>query len=141
MLTAALVKIDPKLERPKVPIHSKTDNKAVSAHTGKEQTATHNMYNSTNVVSCRRSQSRKRTCKKILLVLNDQEKLIYAVGTEKTPATLIKGTRGGIWLLLILFLSLRVGYTVVFSLRNLTELYSYRHAFLYMDIILQLKIQ
>lgn len=99
------------------------------------------MYNSTNVVSRRRSQSQKRTCKKILLVLNDQEKLIYAVGTEKTPATLIKGTRGGIWLLLILFLSLRVGYTVVFSLRNLTELYSYRHAFLYMDIILQLKIQ
>lgn len=115
------------------------DNKAVSTHIGKEQTATHNMYNFTNIVSHKGSQSQKHACK--IILLNDQEKLIYAVGTGKTPAVLIKGTQGGIWLLVILSLDLSVGCMTVFSLGNLTELYSYRHAFLYMDIVLQLKIQ
>lgn len=124
-----------------MPVHRRMGNKAVSAHTGEEQTAAHNRHSFTTVVSRGRSQSQKRTCKKILLVLHGQEKLIYAVGTEKTPATLIKGTEGGIWLLLILFLGLSVGYMVVFTSRNLTELCSYRHAFLYVDIILQLTIQ
>ena len=73
------------------------DNKAVITHIGKEQTAMHNMYNFTNVVSRKRSQSQKHACK--IILLNDQEKLIMLLEQGKHQLSLLRGHKraSGCW--------------------------------------------
>ena len=88
-----------------MPINSRMDSKAVSVNTGKEQTTAHNTYNFTNVASSGRSQPHKSTCRIILFVLNNQEKLIYAIGREDTgflaKEVTIREYKGAIWVLVM----------------------------------------
>lgn len=79
------------------------------------------MYNFTNAVLSGKSQSQKSTCRKTLCMLNNQEKLIYAVGREDTGYLCGGSKQNGAQRAFlgvgnILFLDLSIGYIDVFSL-------------------------